>query len=199
MTLHLLHFRRHAGFCGAALTLLLAAGVPATADTPAPTQAQARYEVRFMTDMIDHHHMAIMMSEICLTNATHEELKALCADIIAAQQQEIVTMQMWLQDWYGVSYAPQMTQGDMQRMERMSEMFGREFELEFLKSMIRHHWKAVVRATGCLDRAYHDALIAMCEDIVVAQVTEIETMRTWLCQWYGLCNYGPKGNVASTH
>ena len=193
------NLRHHAAFGGAALTLVLTASVPATANEPAPMQAQAQYEVRFMTEMIDHHQMAIMMSQICLTNATHEELKAMCADIIAAQQQEIATMQTWLQDWYGISYAPQMTQGDMQRMERMSEMFGAEFEIAFMKSMIRHHWKAVVRASGCLDRAYHAELIAMCEEIIIAQVSEIETLRTWLCEWYGICNYGPKGNVADTH
>lgn len=199
MAFPLFTLRHHAGICGAALTLVLTASVPATANEPAPTQAQAQYEIRFMTDMIDHHHMAIMMSQICLTNATHEELKAMCADIIAAQQQEIATMQTWLQDWYGISYAPEMTQGDMQRMERMSEMYGAEFEIAFMKSMIRHHWKAVVRASGCLDRAYHPELIAMCEEIIIAQVGEIEILRMWLCRWYGLCNYGPKGKVAETH
>lgn len=199
MTFQCFNLRHHAGICGAALALVLTASVPVVADEPAPTKAQAQYEVRFMTDMIDHHQMALMMAEICLTNATHEELKAMCAEIIAAQQQEIATMQTWLQDWYGISYAPAMTQGDMQRMDRMSEMFGAEFEIAFMKSMIRHHWKAVVRATGCLDRAYHADLIAMCEEIVIAQVSEIETMRTWLCQWYGVCHYGPKGNVAETH
>jgi uncharacterized protein (DUF305 family) len=143
--------------------------------------------------------MAIMMSQICLANATHEELKAMCFDIIAEPQQEITTMQTWLQDWSGISDAPEMTQGDMQRMERMSEMYGAEFKIAFMKSMLRHHWTAVVRASGCLDRAYHAELIAMCEDIVIAQVSEIETMRTGVCQWYAICNYGPKGNVAETH
>jgi uncharacterized protein (DUF305 family) len=81
----------------------------------------------------------------------------------------------------------------------MHDMTAEEFEIAFMKSMIRHHWTAVVRASGCLDRAYHADLIAMCQEIVIAQVSEIETMRTWLCEWYGVCNYGPKGNVPSTH
>jgi uncharacterized protein (DUF305 family) len=112
MTFHK-NLSQKARMCGAAITLAFTTvAAPAVANEPAPTRAQAQYEIRFMTDMIDHHQMAINMSQICLTNATHEELKAMCADIIAAQQQEIVTMQTWLQDWYGVSYAPQ------------SEMFG---------------------------------------------------------------------------
>lgn len=168
MTFQIPNLRHHAHACGVTVALALATTLPAHAEAPAPTRAQTQYEIRFMTDMIDHHHMAIMMSQICLTNATHEELEALCAEIIVAQQQEIATMQSWLQDWYGVSHAPEMTQGAMQRMERMAEMYGAEFEIAFMKSMIRHHWKAVVRASGCLDRAYHEQLTEMCADIIEA-------------------------------
>jgi uncharacterized protein (DUF305 family) len=199
MTLHFSTLRHHAGLCGAALTLMLTASVSATANEPAPTQAQAQYEIRFMTDMIDHHWMAVHMAMMCLEKAVHPELLEMCAQIRDTQQQEIATMQGWLQEWYGVSYAPEMTNGAMQRMHRMHHMTAEEFEIAFMKSMIRHHWTAVVRATGCLDRAYHSDLIAICQEIVIAQVSEIETMRTWLCEWYGVCSYGPKGNVASTH
>ena len=88
----------------------------------------------------------------------------------------------------------------MQRqMERMAVMTGAEFEIAFMKSMIRHHWKAVVRASGCIDRAFHPELVAMCADIVEAQAAEITQMRTWLCDWYGICSYGPKGAVAEAH
>lgn len=107
-------------------------------------------------------------------------------------------MQSWLADWYGVSYSPTMTSGQQQMMDRMAAMSPEEFEIEFLKMMIRHHWKAMVRASGCLERAYHDELIAMCENIVLAQSAEIEQMRTWLCNWYGLCNYGPKGAITES-
>jgi hypothetical protein len=33
----------------------------------------------------------------------------------------------------------------------------------------------------------------MCGQIVEAQTAEITQLRTWLCEWYGVCNYGPKG------
>ena len=164
---------------------------------PAPTQAQAQYEVRFMTAMIDHHAMAVMMSEICLSTATvREELRALCGEIVTAQMQEIATMQSWLQDWYGISYSPQMTQGMQNQMDRMAQMVGAEFEVAFMKSMIRHHWRAVVSATGCIDQAYHTELVDMCASIVETQVAEITQMRTWLCEWHGVCHYGPKGDVS---
>lgn len=171
----------------------------AFADDPAPTRNVAQYEVRFLTNMIDHHAMAVMMSETCLTNATvHEELRALCNEIIAAQTQEIATMQSWLGEWYSISYSPQMTPGQQNQTERMAQMFGAEFEIAFMKSMIRHHWRAVVRASGCIDRAYHAELVELCANIIETQVAEITQLRTWLCEWYGTCNFGPKGSVAES-
>ena len=183
----------------ASCAIVLTAATPLLGDGPAPTHAQAEYEVRFMTSMIDHHAMAVEMSTICLSNAVTPELIATCQDIITAQQQEIATMQTWLQQWYGVSYAPRMTEGMQQRLDRMAQMYGPEFEIAFMKSMIRHHWTAVVRASGCIDRAYHPELVDMCANIIETQVAEITQMRTWLCDWYGVCNYGPKGAVAETH
>ena len=187
---------RHAIAVSIACALAIGASQALSATEPAPTSATAQYEVRFMSEMIDHHAMAVMMGELCLSRATvHEELRAMCNDIIDAQLQEIATMQMWLGAWYGVTYQPAMTPGMQNRMDRMAQMAGAEFEIAFMQSMIRHHWKAVVRSSQCVDRAYHDELVELCAEMIEAQVAEITTMRTWLCEWYGICNYGPKGAV----
>ena len=66
---------------------------PVLADGPAPTPAAAHYEVKFMTDMIDHHHMAVMMSEHCLKNAKTPDLLAMCEEIIKTQSAEIKLLQ----------------------------------------------------------------------------------------------------------
>jgi uncharacterized protein (DUF305 family) len=175
--------------------LVLSLAVPALASAPAPEPSAARFEVRFMETMIDHHHMAIMMAHMCLEKATHQELQEMCQQIIAAQQQEIQQMQSWLSSWYGISYSPQMTRGEEQMMEQMHRLSGAEFEIMFMEHMIRHHWRAIVEATGCLEKAYHSELNTVCENIITSQSAEITTMRSWLCQWYGVCNYGPKGRV----
>jgi uncharacterized protein (DUF305 family) len=181
-----------------ALTFLALLGADrAAGSAPAPDAATSKYEVRFMEEMIDHHAMAVMMAQICQQKAVHAELLATCQSIEAAQTQEIATMQNWLAAWYSVTYEPQMSQGSQQQMARLASLSGADFEIAFMERMIRHHWKAIVRAAQCVDRAYHDELIAMCEDIIVMQSAEIEQMRTWLCQWYGRCNYGPKGNVSN--
>ena len=172
---------------GLALNVGLATTMPLLADSPAPEQSIANYEVRFMEEMIDHHAMAVMMGELCLEKAVHEELRTMCEEIIAAQTQEIETMQSWLQEWYGISYEPQMKPGDMQQMEKLAATSGEEFEIMFMEMMIKHHEKAIKQATICTDRAYHDELVNMCENIIATQQAEIEQMQTWLCEWYGIC------------
>ena len=143
-----------------------------------------------MTDMVDHHAMAVMMAEMCLTKAVHPELKSLCEKIKSTQTQEIATMQSWLLNWYNISYSPEMHMtGEMKRLMSLS---GELFEIEFMQMMIRHHFKAVVESRTCQKRAYHLELVRMCQEIETAQTQEIQTMQTWLCSWYSICNWGPK-------
>lgn len=160
---------------------------PSTTSAPAPSQRTAKYEIDFMQDMIDHHAMAVMMAEMCVDKAVHEELRRLCQDIIAAQTAEIEQMQSWLQEWYGISYEPQMKRGDQRMMERMAALSPEEFEIEFMQMMIKHHEKAIREGETCLRRAYHPELIELCENIIETQTAEIELMQEWLCEWYDIC------------
>ena len=174
-----------------ALVSFVALGPPTQADAQALDQQPARYEVRFMTTMIDHHAMAIEMSQICLDKAVRPGLEDMCSQIIAAQQSEIETMQGWLADWYAVGHEPTMSTGDIRSMKRLERLEGADFEIALMKSMTRHHWKAVTEAEKCVDTAYHDELVSMCQDIIAAQLTEIDQMQTWLCQWYDRCGGRP--------
>lgn len=158
-----------------------------TTSAPAPSAAAANYEQKFMTGMIDHHAMAIEMAEICLTKAVHEELRQLCESIIAAQSREIRQMQRWLQDWYGISYEPEMSKSGERELARLSALSGAEFEIAFMEMMIRHHQAAVREGQACIDRAYHRQLIQLCENIIATQSAEIAQMQEWLCAWYGRC------------
>jgi uncharacterized protein (DUF305 family) len=168
--------------------VLVAAVQPAQAAAPAQDSQTARYEIRFLEGMIDHHAMAVMMAEMCLDHAVHPELLALCEDIMATQSQEIAVMQSWLQAWYGMAYEPQLPPGHHQSMhQRVTRMTPQEFEIWFLRTMIRHHAGAIREAEGCLDRADHPELLSLCQNIIVTQRAEIQQMQAWLCDWYGLC------------
>ena len=39
----------------------------------------------------------------------------------------------------------------------------------------------------CLERAYHEELRELCENIIETQLREIAIMQQWLCEWYGIC------------
>jgi uncharacterized protein (DUF305 family) len=95
-------------------------------------------------------------------------------------------MQMWLQDWYGISYEPAMSPSGMRTVERLAALEGEEFEIAFMEMMIRHHEGAIKDASKCLQKAYHEELLSMCEAIIEAQQAEIEQMEAWLSEWYGL-------------
>lgn len=171
------------------IAALLVIATTAFASAPAPTPAQRTFEIRFLTEMIDHHAMAVMMADLCLERSIHPELHQLCQNIKETQMEEIVTMQLWLEQWYGLHHEPEMTPGAQQQMKKLAALTGAEFEIKFLKTMIRHHSMAVVRARDCVDKAYHPELIELCENIEVTQLTEVGLMGEWLCRWYDICNY----------
>jgi uncharacterized protein (DUF305 family) len=157
------------------------------ASAPAPSRSAANFEVKFMTDMIDHHHMAVMMAELCITKATQTKLRSFCENIMTAQMAEIEQMQTWLQNWYSVSHEPVMKPADEKMMDRLASLSGAEFEMAFMEMMIKHHEKAIREGRRCLDKAYHAELRELCEDIIRTQSAEIAQMEAWLCQWYGEC------------
>lgn len=162
----------------------LAVASPALADAPAQSEQVASYEVDFLKNMIDHHTMAIMMGQTCLEKATHDELVQLCSSIIASQSAQVDMMQGWLQDWYGISYTPQLSTGDMQSMQRMENFTGAQYEIRFMQSMIRHHWAAVRESGTCLENAGHPELLSLCGTIRQTQLEEIGQMQSWLEEWY---------------
>jgi uncharacterized protein (DUF305 family) len=169
------------------ITGLAALTAPGMAEAPAPNPGTANFETKFMTDMIDHHAMAVHMAEMCVEKAIHEELRTTCEAIIATQSQEIELMQSWLSRWYGITYEPQMKPGAMRQMEKMMAMSSEEFEIAFMEEMIRHHEGAIREAEQCLKRAYHEDLIDLCQNIIETQSAEIAEMEAWLCEWYSIC------------
>jgi len=55
-------------------------------------------DVDFMTGMIMHHGQALIMAGMAPTHGANSAVQTLCARIINAQKDEIVTMQQWLRD-----------------------------------------------------------------------------------------------------
>lgn len=175
------------------LIALLMLASEANASGPAPDGRTAKFEVGFMTGMVDHHRMAVHMARMCLEKAEHQELRAMCDQIVAAQTAEISTLSGWLKAWYGAGTERDMSRKDQREMEKLDMLSGPEFEIEFMKGMIRHHFTAIVMGAECLLQSYHSELTGTCQDIITAQAAEIRQLRNWLCEWYGICSYRVRG------
>lgn len=173
--------------CIAVLLLMLASIQAAQASAPAPDADAARYEIDFMSGMIDHHAMAVEMASLCLERATHPELIEMCQSIKSAQTAEIARMQGWLDQWYDTEHKPKMTRAQRTQLRNLAALSGAEFEIAFMRQMIEHHQMALHEAATCLTETYHQELIGLCGSIASAQAQEIVTLRQWLCQWYGEC------------
>jgi uncharacterized protein (DUF305 family) len=169
------------------VTAALTVAPPCSANAPAPHRSQQVFEIRFMQDMIDHHAMALMTGMLCEERAVHEELRELCEMMVEMQAKEIEMMQTWLWDWYGIKHEPQMKPGHQRMIQKLAALDGAEFEIEFMRHMVRHHAGAVVAGLNCIDRAYHEPLIELCEEMVEMQLAEIYMLKEWLCEWYGIC------------
>lgn len=157
-----------------------------SANGPAQDPETAKFETDFMQTMIDHHNMASEMAKVCLQKATHDELRTMCQNIIDSQTKEIQEMQSWLASWYQIDHQPMMMQNNQQMMNELNAASGADFEMMFLKMMIEHHTTAIQEATPCVQRAEHQELKDLCQNIITSQQKEIDQMQTWLAQWYNV-------------
>jgi uncharacterized protein (DUF305 family) len=64
--------------------------------------ANADFDRMFLQMMIPHHEAAIAMAQQAPSQAEHPEIKTLAQTIMTTQRAEIVEMQGYLRDWYGV-------------------------------------------------------------------------------------------------
>ncbi len=62
----------------------------------------ADFEIEFLSAMVDHHAMAILMAAPVLMSGHHADLYTLAEEIVIAQGREIKQMDEWLNAWYGV-------------------------------------------------------------------------------------------------
>ena len=59
-----------------------------------------RLEAVFMSMMIMHHGTAIVMGDLALSRAAHDEIRMLSTDVVVTQSEEREMMNSWLQAWY---------------------------------------------------------------------------------------------------
>ncbi|XYH94671.1 DUF305 domain-containing protein [Sorangium sp. So ce1128] len=65
------------------------------------------------------------------------------------------------------------------------------FDRQFIDMMTPHHEGAVMMAMTAQERAEHEELKAMADEIVAAQNHEISQLKSWREQWYGSAETPP--------
>ena len=143
-------------------------------------------DVKFATEMIQHHRQALEMSKLAESRAVTPEVKALAAKISKAQEPEIATMSAWLTAWgqpvpsaggmdHGAGSMPGMMTD--QEMQQLTQASGTEFDKMFLEMMIKHHQGAVEMAKTQQAQGTDAAAKKLAGEIITAQNAEISEMQ----------------------
>lgn len=181
---------RRRAFCLA--TLSAAIVTPVLAADPAPDDAQSRFEVDFLTDLIDHHQAAVEMAQLVEERTERPELRELAETLATDQAEEITTLQGWLEAWYGETHEAELDRRAERQIAALEELEGDEFEQAFLRAMSLHHADALAMAPDALLGAWHTELIDFIREMVTTQADEIALMRGWLAEWHDINEVTPR-------
>ncbi|HYI43526.1 MAG TPA: DUF305 domain-containing protein [Sphingomicrobium sp.] len=189
---------------GAQTAPIIQPGAPGQPARPLSAQEASRIantrfseaDVKFMQDMIHHHHQAVMMSSLVKDRTNRQAVVDAARRIDASQEDEIKFMQGWLRDRGQAALDPAAHAGHAmpaahgahasmpgmatpQQMAALAAAKGPQFDRLFLERMIAHHAGAVEMARDLLDTsgaAYDPTLYEFANEVINEQEAEIEKM-----------------------
>ena len=147
-------------------------------------------DVRFMQDMIPHHHQALQMAGLVATRTNNSDVIDIAGRINVSQDDEIGFMKAWLAERgetvpdpsaHDAMHMSHMMAG-MASPEQMAALAAAEstaFDRLFLELMIAHHEGAVTMVEALLEQkgaAYDPVLFEFTNDVTNDQTAEIERM-----------------------
>ena len=139
-------------------------------------------DVRFASDMLQHHAQALAMVDLTVGRDLDPDLAALAEEIRSAQAPEIATFTQWLTDWglpipetvrdHANAHANDQTE--------LEESQGAEFRRRWLELMIEHHKGAIEMAGDETDEGEFRPAKNLAESIEESQGAEIDRMESML-------------------
>ena len=180
-----------------------AAMVKAKADSLRYPYTQA--DVDFMSAMIGHHSQALLMAGWAPTHGAGPAVRTLAERVINGQEDEIRSMERWLQDrrkplpeasrmgetgqppsaGHGHSHQGMPGMLSEAQLKQLEQAKGPEFDRLFLTFMIQHH-KGAVRMVEQLfatpGAARDETVFKFANDVSVDQRTEVARMERMLAQ-----------------
>ncbi|MEO6998285.1 MAG: DUF305 domain-containing protein [Terracoccus sp.] len=175
-----------------ASTTTAPSSTPSTSSPDAASGQHNAADVTFATGMVPHHQQAVTMSEMAQKQATNTKVKALAAEIQAAQGPEIATMTGWLTTWgqpaptsggHDMSQMGGTGMGGMmtdEQMQQLSSASGAAFDRMWLQMMVAHHQGAVEMSGTELSDGQNADAKKLAQQIIDAQKKEITVMQQLL-------------------
>ncbi len=155
-----------------------------------PNVASQPYDLQFIDTMVMHHQGAIDMARMAVTKAQHAELREMAQKVITDQEREIAELRRHREQWFtGRPQAMNMEMPGMMDsmrgmdMNRLNAATGNSFDLMFIDMMIPHHQGAITMAREALQRAEHQELKQLAQQIIREQEREIAQMNGWKNAW----------------
>lgn len=159
-----------------------------TEDDSSTSSSSIPFDRAFIDAMVPHHRSAIeMVQEAKRAGLSNPEVVRVANDIVRAQQKEIAQMLDWREAWFG---SREIDPGGAAELGLSDEMMGMEHEMgsietaddvdmAFAEAMIPHHQGAIEMAKLALDRAQHDEITRLAEEIIAAQEREIAILQPY--------------------
>ena len=169
-----------------AFVLIFAGCGGSDGDSTPSGSSGAAFDQAFIDAMVPHHEGAIEMARAAKeAGLSQPDLVKVADDILATQQVEIDQMKEWRAEWFGSSTidpngaaALGLSESQM-GMDHDADalMSSGDVDTDFAQMMITHHQGAIEMAKLARERAEHDELKSLAEDIISAQEREIAVMQ----------------------
>lgn len=202
-----------------AATLFAAFTLPVLADEAAHGRT-ARFEVEFMRFTIDHHFSALRATELAAgTDAQRDadisptegtsptpgfaatpaksslpDMKSLARRANRMQREEILTLQGFLQDWYGIQYHPRLSDESRAMLARLERARpGADFDRLFMQTFSQHHYELMEPVNACMTGTdlEHFELRRECQSMWHGQIAEIDMLRHELKRHFNVADFQP--------
>jgi len=139
-------------------------------------------EAAFLAAMVPHHQEAVDVALEVVTSGERPEVRALAAEIVATQRQEIAQLRAWLDAWYPdeppAPYEPM--------MRNLDGLTPPAVDVVFVLDMIQHHEMALAMAAEVLGLRPppRPEVVELAREIVRVQGEEIEVLQAWIDAWW---------------
>jgi uncharacterized protein (DUF305 family) len=143
------------------------------------------FDRAFIDAVVPHHQSAIEMAKAAKEEGLSQPaLIEIANDIVVTQQAEIDRMLAWREKWYGSreidpagAEALGLSESEM-GMEHTAEDIRASVDVDqaFAEMMMAHHEGAITMAELALERAQHEEIKSLAEDIIEAQSRENEVL-----------------------